>query len=119
MAGVRQLAEVPSPPETWLPSLPRLASREASEAEQSAEAVIYGLGRGDGPVETLPILVSGMRLARLAPLAARMGQDLRSVMAERRCRRQGCGVGDFPRGPLRPRLSPHPLCFWLGPFPAR
>lgn len=69
-----------------LPPSAVLVSREASEAEHSAEAVVYWLKHGNGQVEILPILVPAMGFARLQELANQLGQALRAVMAERHWR---------------------------------
>ncbi|MGC8917188.1 MAG: AmmeMemoRadiSam system protein B [Thermoanaerobaculum sp.] len=58
-----------------------LMSREASEAEHSAEAIVYWLRHQNPNVEILPLLVPGMSFSRLAELASKGGQALREVMA--------------------------------------
>lgn len=66
-----------------LPGEDVLVSREASEAEHSAEAIVYWLRHQNPNLEILPILVPGMGFPRLVTLAKKVGSALREVMAER------------------------------------
>lgn len=59
-----------------------VVSREASESEHSAEAVVYWLKHHNPDVEILPILVPGMGFPRLVELASRLGLALQQLMGE-------------------------------------
>lgn len=66
-----------------LPADEVLLSREASEAEHSAEAIVYWLRHQNPNLEILPILVPGMGFSRLSELAKKTGRALREAMVER------------------------------------
>lgn len=57
-------------------------SRELSESEHSAEAVVYWLKHHNPDVAIVPILVPGMGFPRLVELASRVGLALQHLMAE-------------------------------------
>jgi AmmeMemoRadiSam system protein B len=59
-------------------------SRQASESEHSAEAVVYWLRHQNPHLEIIPILVPGMSFSRLQELAQRLGQALRGLMQEQK-----------------------------------
>jgi AmmeMemoRadiSam system protein B len=60
-----------------------VVSREASESEHSAEAIVYWLRHQNPQLEILPVLVPGMAFHRLAALAAKLGEALREEMRSR------------------------------------